>query len=340
MEKTDVAIVGGGIAGLTLAKFLAEEGIDFILFEKHDDFFKKACGEGIYLKIDGYNFFDLYESKEGIEREVDSTIISTRYGEFEWFIPVIMSSRKLVEEEIARQVLKKGGKIVMHSKVNNILNYGKELMLEPQEVVGKVVVGADGVNSVVRKYMNLQRPHVGVAASGIIPCIDKEPEHLYVEFRKSVIRYGYSWFFPKKNEWNVGIGTSQPAYFKEAFKKFRSRLSEAQGWRVSLLPISKPIKSYGKNTMLVGDAASQIFSVTGSGILSSMICAKIAADKLTETVKNNFRKIDLSKYEKAWKKTLSRMFSSSYNYYRLVKMADISEFLFHILFKTGIRLTK
>lgn len=46
MEKVDVAIVGGGIAGLTLAKFLSEEGINFILFEGHDDFFKKACGEG------------------------------------------------------------------------------------------------------------------------------------------------------------------------------------------------------------------------------------------------------------------------------------------------------
>ena len=38
MERHDVAIIGGGIAGLTLAKFLAEYGIDFVLLEEHKDF--------------------------------------------------------------------------------------------------------------------------------------------------------------------------------------------------------------------------------------------------------------------------------------------------------------
>jgi len=338
MEKFDVAIVGGGIAGLTLAKFLSEEGINFILFEEHNTFFKKACGEGIYLKLGKYNFFDIYESRKGIEGVIDSTLISTKYGEFELRIPVVMSNKKIVEDEIARQVVKNGGRIVMNSRVKKIERHGNSLVLHPQKILSKIVVGADGVNSVVRRYMGIQRPHVGMAASGILPEMDKSPDHLYVEFKKSVIRCGYSWFFPKKKEWNIGIGTFMPRYFKSAFQKFKVRFPEVQEWKVSLLPISKPLKSYGKNTMLVGDAASQIFPATGNGILSSMICAKIAADEISKIAKNDFREVELSQYEKAWKKELSKMFATSSIYYRLVKVADISEYLFHILFRAGCRL--
>ena len=338
MEKVDVAIVGGGIAGLTVAKFLSQEGIDFILFEEHDGFFKKACGEGIYLELGKYDFSDLYESKKGIERVIDSTLISTKYGEFELHIPVAMSDKKVVEEEIARQTIRNGGRIEMNSKVNDIVEYGNELMIEPQKVVSKIVVGADGVNSVVRKYMGIQRPHVGVAATGILSRLDKPPDHLYVEFKRSVIRHGYSWFFPKKEEWNIGIGTFTPEYFKQSFQKFKNRFSEVRKWRFSPIPVSKPLKSYGKNVILVGDAASQIFPATGNGILSSMVCAKIAADEIAKMAKSDFREIDLSKYERAWKKVLSRMFTSSYNYYRLTYIADISEFIFHELFKIGCKL--
>jgi len=109
IKKTDVIIVGGGIAGLTLAKFLAEEGIDFILFEEHDDFFQKACGEAIHLELADYNFFDLYGSKLGIEREIYNTIMSTRYGKANLYMPMIMGNKYLIEKEFAHQITKYGG---------------------------------------------------------------------------------------------------------------------------------------------------------------------------------------------------------------------------------------
>jgi len=119
VEKWDVAIVGGGIAGLSLAKFLAEKGIPFILFEEHTEFFRKPCGEGIVPKILGYDFYEMYGSKRGIEREVWETRIYTKYGSINLEMPLAISDKKTVEEELAKQA-RKQGEIRMGEKVEKI----------------------------------------------------------------------------------------------------------------------------------------------------------------------------------------------------------------------------
>ena len=90
---------------------------------------------------------------------------------------------------------------------------------------------------------------------------------------------------------------------------------------------------------LVGDSASQIFTSSGAGILSSMICAKIAADELVSMNKQDFMNMDLSPYEKKWKKDLYKIFSNSYNFYKLyMGVEDFSEYGFSLLIKLGSKI--
>ena len=50
----DIAIVGGGLAGLTLAMQSADAGYRVILFEKENYPFHKVCGE--YISMESWNF--------------------------------------------------------------------------------------------------------------------------------------------------------------------------------------------------------------------------------------------------------------------------------------------
>lgn len=337
-EKTDIVIIGGGIAGLTLAKYLADEGIDFVLVEKNKEFFKKACGEGITVKLAGYNFFDLYESKKGIEKVTDDIVIYTRYGEISMGIPNIICNKRKVEEQLAHQAKKKGGIIRTGSKASQIKRRRDSLLVLPQNIESRIIVGADGVNSVVRRYLGLARPNCGIGAYGITTNIDKSSDRCHIEFKKDVAPYGYSWFFPKTEEWNIGIGTAKPGYFRESFSKFKNKFPEVKKWVGGFVPMSMPLKSYSHRIILVGDSAAQVIAMLGDGILPSMICAKIAAGHLTKMAKNNFRQMDLSLYEKAWQNKLLKVFKNDYTAYNLLSKAQFSEYLFHLLLKLMCRM--
>jgi len=338
-EAVDIVIIGGGIAGLTLAKFLAEEGVDFILFEDHTDYFQKPCGEAIYNELAGYTFYELYESKVGIERVIPDTMISTKYGEVTVEMPIVMSDKYLIEKELARQVTQKGGRIVMDSKVTSIKAVGDDVVILPQNIRGRIVVGADGVNSVVRQFMGLPRPSIGIASCGLCSHVEKSPDHCHAEVKKGVIPWGFSWFFPKSNGWNIGIGTTKPRYLKRGIKGFRERFPDVGEWRTGILPISKPLRSYGKNSILVGDAAAQVLAFTGAGILSSMVCARIASEILAEESKRDFKSHDLSRYEKKWRKKLYKTFMRSHtNYVTLFRLEFVSEYSFYVFLRMACKI--
>jgi len=306
MERCDIAIVGGGIAGLSMAKFLAEKGIPFILFEEHTNFFMKPCGEGIIARVLGYDFYDLYGSKEGIEKEVMETNIHTKYGILTLEMPIIMTDKKKIEAEFARQA-EKQGEIRMGEKVGDIKNG----TLLPQKIKPKIIVGADGIFSIVRKYIGAKTPRCGIAIRAYSNEVELDDEKCHVIRRDDVVKYGYAWFFPKRKKWNIGIGSGKKKFFKAAYQKFRQENPNAFEWKGAYIPLDMPIKSYGKNAILIGDAAAHVSAAIGEGIMPSIIIAKIASDFIEKAAKKDY-KIDLSLYEKAWKEAIGRYLKRSY----------------------------
>src|ERR1017187_9879034 len=76
----DCAIIGGGLAGLTLAIQLADAGRTVVLFEKEKYPFHKVCGE--YISMESYGFLErigIPLSKMGLPM-IDTIKISSPNG--------------------------------------------------------------------------------------------------------------------------------------------------------------------------------------------------------------------------------------------------------------------
>src|SRR3954451_543714 len=55
-NQYDIAIVGGGLAGLSLSILAAKKGYSVVLFEKEKYPFHKVCGE--YISLEAWDFME------------------------------------------------------------------------------------------------------------------------------------------------------------------------------------------------------------------------------------------------------------------------------------------
>ena len=124
-ETYDVAIVGGGLAGLACAILISKMGYDVILFEKENYPFHKVCGE--YISLESYDFLislelPLAEKKLPLIREL--MVSSTSSGRtLRQTLPLggIGISRYQIDAELAVLAEKNGTKLLTGTKVTDVV---------------------------------------------------------------------------------------------------------------------------------------------------------------------------------------------------------------------------
>ena len=171
MEKVEVAIIGGGPGGATLANILASRGVSTVLVERQKDFSKEFRGEGLMpsgnevLKQIGFNLDDVdYRKVEEMnlfykgELEANPEIDFLKRGELRW-----VSQPQLLEKLIEKAssfdnfIFYRGYKaqdlIYNEDRVDGVLiaNGNHEVSIK-----AKVVIGFDGRTSMVRRKLNFE----------------------------------------------------------------------------------------------------------------------------------------------------------------------------------------
>jgi digeranylgeranylglycerophospholipid reductase len=319
-DNFDVIVVGAGPAGSVAARFAAEQGVSVLMLEKDRDVgYPVRCGEAI--------------SKKGIEDFIplDEKWIAAKISKFSLNSPdgaeVVIDfgdagyilERRIFDYELAKIAANKGAQILTRAYVNGLLFDGDkvsgvkyEYRGEQKEAKGKIVIGADGVESRIGRWAGLETvTHfrdmeccVQVTASNI----NIDPNTLYFYFGKQVAPGGYFWVFPKAGcSANIGLGISgmegkkkSALYYLNNFmeKNFPDAplLTTIAGGVPSTLTLKK-ISAPG--IMLAGDAARQVNPLSGGGIVSGMIGGSIAGRIAGEAIKLN-RLDHILSYDRDW----------------------------------------
>ena len=334
----DIIVVGAGPAGSLAAYTAAKEKVSVLLLEKDREIGTPVrCAEAV-----GKDSLDNL-----LDQEIDPKWIAATIRKFRFIAPdgsivypqVAMTgfvlNRKVFDHDLAMHAARAGAVVRTKAYVYNLhfeegVVAGVKCRLGKDEklIKSKLVIGADGVESRVARWANIDST---TAMGDMETCcqmtlaglsIDDETCEFY--FSQEKFPGGYAWVFPKGNGTaNVGLGIAGNKARKRSAGALLESFVESTFPDASVLNktvggvpcADRPAKISAPGLLLAGDAAMQTNPVSGGGIATGMTAGKIAGKIAAEAVKaNDVSSQFLESYEKEWDKACG---NSQKRYYRL-----------------------
>lgn len=319
----DIVVIGAGPSGSVCARNLALRGYSVLLAEKRPVVgVPVRCGEATGRRSRLAQFMDVNESY--IETDLQGVIlngpggVSIRYDKADIGL---MIDRKIFDQDLASQAERAGAELVVNARVSGIspyLNGHRELIINDDTtgvittVLAKMVVGADGAESLTGRWVGLKTrllpPQVCSAIELRIDAMDVNPNHLTFWQGHDSINKGYVWIFPKVKSRiiNLGSGVLTPKMGEKNMydlsMEYKARLfPEAKLLDVhgGAVPVSGNMEEYADDGFLLcGDAAHHTNPLTGGGIITGIIGGDLASKWIDRAFKDGlFTKNFLQQYQ-------------------------------------------
>jgi len=331
-DTFDVAIVGGGLAGLSASILLAKAGYKIILFEKEKYPFHKVCGE--YISMESWNFIcqlGLDLSKIDVP-VIKNLMVSSPNGNFitsSLDVGGFGISRYFLDNELKNLAVENGVLLREETKVTNV-NFNEETFTvksNSDEVFSRVVIGSFGKRSNLdikwKRDFIQQKPGKLDNYLGVKYHVKNNfPSHTIslhnfkngycgiskVENDTSCLCYLTSAQNLKENH-NSIKEMEKNILFKNPFlKKIFSESEFLFEEPVTISQISFSKKSQIENHVLLpGDAAGMITPLCGNGMSIAFHSAKIAFKNIDLFLQDKCSRKEMeNKYESDWQKLFSQ----------------------------------
>ncbi len=298
--ETRVLIVGGGPAGATAARSLAENGVDCMVLER-DLNHAKPCGGAI--PCGAFDDLDLPESL--IKKKISTLrVLPPRSGPFEiafdsGYIGIV--DRKEFDSGL-RDLAQKQGAILSEGEFSRFLPSENGRMAceiyqqgQRKEVRCQLVIAADGVNSRVRTALGM-RPMSSLHTLGAkLPSRDPVREDCCEFYFGLFAKGGYSWVFPGASSASAGTGSMEPGMLRPTFERLiaekgldvETARKNLRGYRIPLWEGQPLVKG---QVLFAGDSAGLVMPFTFEGIYYAMKSGQLAARAVLEGDPGLYRK--------------------------------------------------
>jgi len=365
VKKVDVAIIGGGPGGATLANILASRGVSTVLVERQKDFSKEFRGEGLMpsgnevLEQIGFNLDNVdYRKVEEInlfykgELEANPEIDFLRRGELRW-----VSQPQLLEKLIEKAsgfdnfIFYRGYKaqdlIYSEDRVDGVLITDGN---DEVSIKAKVVIGFDGRTSMVRRKLNFEVKEYKLQPDVLwfkIPYPEKfipGSQAFFSLFPKSFLvavpvydeKLQVGWIIPAgsygelrkqgQEKWIQYIKEKSPKGFADHLQKCLDEKLISDPF-ILKMTLDRVKKWHKKGALLLGDAAHTMNAVGGQGLNIALRDAVVCANHLVPLMNGNPSNSSLDKaFDAIEKERISEVSQVQEIQSRPPKFITLSEF--------------
>ena len=324
----DVAITGGGLAGLALSIQIIRLGYTVILFEKEQYPFHKVCGE--YISLESWDFLnelgvDLDGIKVPIINKLQLSAVNGKLLEQPLPLGGFGISRYKLDNTLVQIARAEGVVILENTKVSDIRFSGDEFIIDTsrQQYRAKLVAGSYGKRSNIDIKW---KRRFSLAAKNKLNNYIGVKYHIKTDFRADTIalhnfKNGYCGIVKiEENLYNLCYLTTA-----NNLKKSKGDIQEMERVILSQNPYLKKIftdhtiifpapltisqisfdkkSSVENHVLMIGDAAGMITPLCGNGMSMALHGSKIAAGLIPEFLQKNISREEMEKkYSGQWKK--------------------------------------
>ncbi|MGH9991411.1 MAG: NAD(P)/FAD-dependent oxidoreductase [Nitrososphaera sp.] len=332
-QECDIAIVGGGPAGLSAAYTAAKAGAKVVLFEKDDAIAHSIRTSGVtwiesmdrlgippryYSPVKNYRFVSPSNDVTISGDTPKSCVLDVR-GTYQHLA--------FLAAEAGAQIMVKSNVINISSKDGKISGVKASTPKGDLTVSSTLVIDASGFSTSVGRKAGLagEWKRYGVGAEYECYCDHADSTTWMMMVGQQYSEAGYAWVFPlSSNRVRIGVGIGRPESVVDPLDKLHSLIEKRPRPLDSLGKIQPVELHYGfipnegtrRNSVadgliMVGDSAGQSNPLVLEGIRYAIEFGRLAGEVGAKSLAHGSDKESLQEYENTWRARIESKISSA-----------------------------